>query len=403
MNPNEPLPAARPLEVTPFRHEGDEVYFALRDPTGIAAQPIAMSAAGYYVVTRLNGETTLGEIQADFAAQTGMRLPDEQVASLVSTLDEALLLDTPRFQAAYEQVCDAYRAAPTRDCRERYPDAAELRQSLRRMIAQGIATDVADVRGVIAPHLDYERGTPCYGDAYATLAAAGLADRYVILGTNHSGVSLSAVATTKDFETALGRVPTDRGFLNALERRLDTSLCQHEPDHRNEHSIELQLHILQVLHGERPFSILPILCPDGCGPTGTVPFDGEGVDLADLAQALHEVIAADQRRTVIIAAADLSHIGQHFGDEEPATPERLRAVESADREALKLLAGGDATGFVRLLQQEHNATRVCSSGCLYTLRAALPDGECRILRYHQAIDHEHDMHVTCAAGVVIGI
>ncbi|HPF69673.1 MAG TPA: AmmeMemoRadiSam system protein B, partial [Candidatus Krumholzibacteria bacterium] len=127
-------------------------------------------------------------------------------------LDKALLLDNDRFRAAHAAHVAAYRAAPARDNRQRWPDGDALRAEITAMLADGAAAPDGDVAGVIAPHLDYARGAPCYADAYAILDEAPPAERYVILGTNHAGLGRGVVATGKDFLTPLGRVPTDRGY-----------------------------------------------------------------------------------------------------------------------------------------------------------------------------------------------
>lgn len=268
------------------------------------------------------------------------------------------------------------------------------------IIASGTAAPVSEVRGLIAPHLDYPRGAPCYADAYATLRHVAPADRYVILGTNHAGRSAAVVATRKDFETPLGVAPVDAAFVDRLEARLGVDLCVAEDDHDIEHSVELQVHMLQVVQPERPFRIVPVLCPSPCGPTGLTPADGTGPDLDALADALSEELTADAERTVLIAGADLSHVGQRFGDPEVTTPEFLKDVEEVDRGLLRQLEKGATDDFVGRLAETDNPTRVCSAGCLYALMRALPGGTCRVMRYHQAVDMEQETHVTCAAGVV---
>jgi AmmeMemoRadiSam system protein B len=256
------------------------------------------------------------------------------------------------------------------------------------------------VNGLVAPHLDYPRGEPCYADAYATLAASGPADRYVILGTNHFGRATSAVATRKDFVTPLGLVETDRDFLGKLEERLGGTLLAEEPDHWREHSIELQVHFLQVTSNGSPFQIVPILCPDVSGRQAATSDGQNGADVRALAAAISALITEAPGRTVIIAGADLSHVGQRFQDPDPTTPERLEEIARSDRKLLDLLVQRNEDAFLARLIATSNATRVCSSGCLYGLLKALPGRPCRLLRYHQAVDMAAETHVTCAAAVI---
>lgn len=397
---HEALPALRPVEVTPVTGPDGEVRFVLHDRLRIAPQTLGVSAAGYFVLVHLDGAHSCADVQAAFVRHTGMRLPAEQIMNLVRVLDEGLLLEGPRFQAAYERYRGAYLAAEVRDSRDRYPPAKELRAELQQILAAGSAAPVANLRGLIAPHLDYARGAPCYADAYATLAQAPAADRYVILGTNHGGPAGGmVVATSKDFLTPLGRARTDVAFIEGLEQRLGASLRTGEEDHAGEHSIELQVHFLQMLAGERPFTIVPVLCRaprELCGdPPGF-----EGPELGTFGEALGAAIAAAPGRTVLLAGADLSHLGTRFGDPEPVTQAMLEETARSDRALLRFLEERAEREFVRRLAANENVTRVCSAGCIYALLTALPDRPCRLLSYHQAINYEADTHVTCAAMVV---
>ena len=394
------LPALRSIEIVPFERGEDDVYFALHDRLQLAPGSLAVSAVGYFVLAHLDGQHTCADIQAEFRKRVGMDLPEAEIHKLVRVLDEALLLDGDRFAQALAERRSAYLAAPARDNRNRYPNAVELRAEIEQMLAAGVAAPVVDLCGVIAPHLDYARGAPCYADAYATLAKVAPAARYVILGTNHSGMSPCVVATSRDFHTSLGLVPTDRAFISRLEGRLGQTLLGEETDHLLEHSVELQVHILQVILRDRSFAIVPVLCPDVCGPTGTAPLDGDGPDLRDFASALADEIASDGVRTIIIAGADLSHVGRHFNDPQATTPAFLEAVAASDKALLTLLEARDEDAFVARLGANDNATRICSAGCIFALLKALPGCHCRILKYHQAVDMPAETHVTCAAAVV---
>lgn len=394
------LPARRPLEIAPFRHENNEPGFALIDRLGIAPDSLSLTLFGYLVFAHLDGAHTCAEIQAFFQQRCGQNVPAEKILELVHALDQAFLLDTERFAQAYHDRRRAYADAPARDNCRRWPPPAQLRAEIETLLSAGAAARPRALRGLIAPHLDYQRGAPCYAAAYTTLALDLSAERYVILGTNHFGGATSVVATRKDFQTPLGRVPADRTFLSKIETRLGQSICEHEFDHLNEHSVELQVHVLQMLHAERPFEIVPVLCPDPSGPMGTAPCDGRGPDLGDFADALGELVRTTDKPTVLIAGADLSHVGQHFGEAETTTPEFLRQVAKSDQDLLALLEARREDDFVATVRAAQNATRICSVGCIYALLRALPNEPCTVLRYHQATNFEAETHVTCAAALI---
>ncbi|MFO0839212.1 MAG: AmmeMemoRadiSam system protein B [Phycisphaerae bacterium] len=402
MSNSSTLPALRPVEVRPIRAEDGDLLFVVRDYWQVAPRTLAVSPAGYFVMLHLNGRHTREQVAEAFSRQFESSLPTEQIDALIEALDESYLLENERFQQAYAALRAEYAASPVRDNRERYPGEAELRREIVEMLARqspASARRPAAPAGMIAPHLDYHRGGPCYAAAYAVLAAAVPADRYVILGTNHYGRGRGVVATKRDFLTPLGTARTDVDFIDFLETRVDTSLCDDEYDHRFEHSIELQVHILQTLYPGRGFSIVPVLCPDPSGPTGTRPADGRGCDLGAFADALRD-LTRDQPGTMLIASADLSHVGRHFGDPDVTTHEFLAQVGANDQRLLSLLAERREEEFVADVRAAGNATRICSVGCIYALLRALPNRACTILKYHQAIDLPAETNVTCAAGFV---
>ncbi len=394
---DQPLPAHRPLDVTAFK-SNRQLYFALRDLTGVAPRPVAMSLPGYFVLAHLDGGHDVAQIAAAFEREFGRGVAPDEILHVVHDLDQALLLQTERFEAAYAAQRDAYLRGDVRDNRARSPDAHALRSDiLHRVLAQPPQPRDAPVRGIIAPHLDYTRGAPCYATAFSALLAATPPDRFVILGTNHFGRGFDRlVATTRDFLTPLGRVETDRAFLAAVERRFGASICEHEFDHLAEHSIELPVQILQVGLVHRAFSIVPVLCPDpaacACQPGASY--------LARFAAALRAELDADPRPTVVIASADLSHVGQKFGETTPTDEAFLRLIEDSDRRHLQRLSEQGSAEFVSAVNASGNQTRICSVGALATLRATLHDRPLRLLAYHQAADFANETHVTCAAAVV---
>jgi MEMO1 family protein len=156
---------------------------------------------------------------------------------------------------------------------------------------------------------------------------------------------------------------------------------------------------LQHLYGPQNFSVVPLLCPDPCGPSGTVPDDGNGMALRVFAESLGELIASDPTNTLVVAGADFSHIGSSFGDDRPIDDAFLEEVRQADRRALDFLELGDPAGFLRCIAQQDNPTRICSAGCMFALLTALPGARGQVVRYHQAVDRESQTCVSCAAVV----
>lgn len=399
---DEPLPRPRGLEARPFVSDDGVEMFALIDPTGFAPAPVALTRVGCLTLTMLDGRRTAEQICAAVARQMGVQVRVDVVLALVDAVDRALMLDTPRFSAAYAEKRRLFRDADVRDNRDRWPDERSLRKEIEQTLAlSGQPAAKSAIQGIVAPHLDYARGKPCYATAYAALCEATTTfDRVVILGTNHYGTACGTVATGKDFLTPLGRMGTDRGFLSKLSTALDFDLCMHEFDHAREHSIELHVHLLQHAFAGRTISIVPLLCPDPSGPSGIFPADEEGPSLDDVADAIVALLAADDTPTLLIASADLSHVGQQFGEEDATDEVFLERVATSDRAALDLLVANRAEEFVRNIAKTANATRICSVGCLYVIRQVLRDCTFELLNYHQATDFQAETHVSCAAAIL---
>lgn len=371
----------------------------MRDVTGLSDAVVTMSIPALKVLELMDGTNTFDEIREAFHGSFGQMLAADTLEHMVQLLEQAHLLEGDSFEAHYAQLSANYLAQPARPMRDAMAlgivdDSGDL---FARMLAEyPPATASGLVVGLVAPHLDYPRGAPCYAKAYGLLRGRPAPQRVVVLGTNHFGRSTSVVTTGLGFETPLGCTPTDVGFIEALERRCG-GLRRFEMDHAKEHSVELQVAWLQHLFGAQSFQLVPILCPDPCGPTGMAPYDGCGVNLAEFVNALRDQLADDSADTLLVAGADLSHVGRAFGDECELDEPFLQRVRDHDRHALDRYASGEPGEFVQYLAADSNPTRVCSAGCMFTVATALPDASPTVLDYHQAVDRDSDTCVTCAA------
>ncbi len=350
-------------------------------------------------MTLMDGTKTCEGIRGRFLETLGQPLPAESLLSMLEQLEQAHFLEGEGFEEYYNARQAEYRSAGARTTPQAVPlgvqgDPAEF---FARVLGKADRLPLAGrVVGLIAPHLDYQRGEPCYAAAYAALPQPRAVDRVVILGTNHFGRSMSVVATTSDFTTPLGTSRTDRVFLERLEARCG-NLREYELDHLREHSVELQVMWLQHIYGAESFEMVPLLCPDPCGPTGTAPLDGNGVDLREFATALRELIEGEERATLVVAGADLSHVGAAFGDERKLDGVFAEEVRQRDRRALDKLEINDPDAFLRCVSAKENITRICSGGCIFVLSSVLPRATGTVLRYHQAVDEPSQTCVTCAA------
>lgn len=395
-------PHLRPIEASRVPVNGCE-RICISDPYRLSTAELVVSEPAVLILSLMDGANTCEDIRSQFRALSGHDLSPETLQSMIGHLDEAHMLEGDRFERYYASLTAEFCGSAVRPMTHAaghglHDDSGSL---YREMLDDVDVCELeGSVVGLIAPHLDYPRGQPCYAQAYATLRDRPVPDRIVILGTNHFGRSTSVVATGKAFSTPLGTTPADVGFLERLEARCG-HLRRFEFDHAREHSVELQVGWLQYLFGAESFEMVACLCPDPCGPTGTAPFDGCGPDLREFARALGELIASDGRDTLVVAGADLSHIGGQFGDQRQLDDAFTEEVRRRDTAVLEEIKSNSAEQFLDSVTRDGNATRICSTGCIFALMTAIPEATATLLGYHQAVDTATQTCVTCAAAVFV--
>ncbi|MFN8556872.1 MAG: AmmeMemoRadiSam system protein B [Dehalococcoidia bacterium] len=168
------------------------------------------------------------------------------------------------------------------------------------------------------------------------LAAGGprparAAEVVVIFGTDHHRSPGALTLTRPTVCDALGRAAGDLDAVDAMAAELgEEAAFAEELHHRSEHSVELAAVWLHHARGGEPCTVIPVLCghPMPYLLAGSPP--GAGTPAGRALAALRA--ATTGRRTVVVAAADLAHVGPAFGDQEPFTAAAKRAVRAADDE-----------------------------------------------------------------------
>lgn len=400
----EPVPVRLPEEA------GGAEVFLLKDPFRLAGdRQLVLPPAGLALAALLDGSRTAAEAAEELAARHGARVPLAQVAELVAALEEALLLDGPRFAAA---VADFARAdVREAACVGSYPgDPAELRAFLAAQYVRegGPGAGPADggddgargspIRGIVSPHIDMRRGGHAYAWTWRAVAEACPADLFVVFGTSHTGTapldggsSPRFALTRKAFRTPLGDVPTDVVVVDRLLERYagPDDLLAGEFHHRGEHSIEFQaVYLSWLFGGRRDVRILPVLC----GGLSDLPGDPSGDPSLT---AFHDALAAAladvaPERVAFVAAIDLAHVGSQF-HQPPLDEAGLARIEAQDRRTLEVALDERCPDALhRDIVADGDARGVCGHAPLVALLQALRRdpvaGE--LLRYDRWYDGE---------------
>jgi MEMO1 family protein len=407
VEPSLERPKLRSLNARRIEHQGQSVV-VLQDPAGVVPQPVLIPFDGYVQVVRhFDGQSTLMEIQARVLRDTGHFVAIKELEDLVRRFDEAMIIEGPAFAMFHQQYRQARRRPAAMAGRSYAATLRALRAQLDQLFvgSSGAGAPAIDgavpgsgFRGVLSPHIDFQRGGPVYTWSYRELVERSGADTFVILGVAHQYCRRRFALTYKDFETPLGDVPTDRAYVDGVAAMAGRDLFDDELTHRTEHSIEFQVVFLQyLLGGRRDFTIVPILVGSFHDLMERSIDPIQDPEVRRFIEALRIVEAGRGRSVAYIGGIDLCHVGPEFGDSSPVDPVLQEQVRRFDGEMLDRAAVGDAAGWFRTAGAIGNRWRVCGLAATYTFLHAIGPARGRLLKYEQALDDRRNCCVSFAS------
>jgi AmmeMemoRadiSam system protein B len=382
------FPKLRLVDTQVVTYEG-ETYLLLRDPLLLTERTILIPQPMIPALALCDGTRSPPTLRAALAIRYGLFLSTQRIEEFLKALDEALLLDNDRMRRARAIAQAQFRQAPYRTPASAglsYPkDPGELTRVLQKYLdqnsqngnQQGCISDgtpldgaIADgyIRGIISPHIDYERGGPVYAQVWSQAAeAVREAELAIIFGTDHFSEGHPITLTRQSYATPFGVLPTDTAIVDALADVLGVEEAYSgELHHRREHSIELAAVWMHHIRGGQPIQMVPIL-------TGSLDSTGSAMESARLTAFLDVLSGAMQgRKAIVVAAGDLAHVGPAF-DTEPVDPGKLILLKSADDELIQAMCQGDADGFHNAIRRVQDRNNVCGVSPIYlTLRLLAP-------------------------------
>jgi len=401
-------PRLRSLEtiVVPDPEHGR--VLVLRDTQGVSPAPAVIPPALIPILARFTGEQTCSEIARAASRELGGPVPTELVARIADELAEGLFLEGPAFDKALEGVKKQFRDAVLRPASHAggaySADRDELVLYLNdcclaRAEAKAPAAPGRTLRALVAPHIDPWRGAVGYGHAYEALkrGIADDADTFIVFGTSHAPMQEPFALCRKDFDTPLGPLAADVDAIDRIAAKCPYDPYADELNHRREHSIEFQALFLKHVLGDRPARIVPVLA--GLGrqqASGKDPVADAGA--MALLDAVRDLVVERGRRAVVIAGADLAHVGPRFGDSRPFGPEQRSALGEKDAASLELARCRDAGGFWRDVVADLDTRRVCGLSPMYAmLRTMSEEATGTLLHYEQTVDAQDGSIVSHAA------
>jgi AmmeMemoRadiSam system protein B len=388
-------PALRRVHPVPLQKD-NQVFLGLRDPCMLKDQMMVVPPQAFQVMQFFNGENSVDQIAAT------LKLPDAaQLVELVRKLDEFGLLWGPTCEELENAKKASLRTAgafPKGATAALGEDPAQIRAQLEKWIDEAEDAEIDEpIVGLVACHLDYQRGHPVYAASYRAIAKGPKPDRVVVLGTNHFGLGDGVVVSDLGYESPLGRIECDRAVLESLRGSLGDKAFIDILDHLPEHSIQVHLPWIQHLFGQVP--VVSALVPDPV--VGLIADDGKRAGVDEFVAALDGALGRAGGRTLFIASADMSHVGPAFGEPTPVTDQRRREVEQHDRAMMRaFIEGPDA--LVAQMTSLKNPTRWCSVGNMVAAARLAKPSSIELIDYRQASDDQGTALVSSASMVFLG-
>jgi hypothetical protein len=220
-----------------------------------------------------------------------------------------------------------------------YPgDREELAVMIDELL--GSADDVKKgAPGVIAPHAGYVFSGRCAGHSFSALKKG---DTFMILGFSHSGIGRDRLSlSANEWQTPIGLCNNDSELASSLVES-GIAVIDERP-HMHEHSIEVQVPFLQVLHKDPV--ILPVSVP-------------HFIDFKATGRKIAGAVKASGRNISIIASSDFTHYGPNYGY-VPFSNDIRENLRKLDMGAVEKIRNMDSDGFLKYI--DRTGATICGS------------------------------------------
>lgn len=403
------MPRVRPLDLQPVVHQGQRMWL-LRDPLELDQRQLILPPLLAHMLRYFDGRHTPAQIRQAISADAGFDVPAEAIEDALTELDRAFLLDNERAAKAQNAQRGLYCAQPFRPpalADRSYPGQEEALIRLFDHYTQGDdrrGWDEGVGRGIVSPHIDYQRGGPVYAKVWGRSAESILAaDLVIILGTDHYGSAGSITLTRLPYATPFGVLPTDRAVIDQLAGAIgEEAAFAEELHHRTEHSVELSavwLHDVFRRADQMPCPMVPVLVGSFHHflSNGSHPATDETIQrfLASL-----RAISAT-RRVLVVGSVDLAHVGPAFGDDFSMDSVRRAALSAEDEILMSTIQHGDAAGFYDRIAAVADRNRICGFAPLYLMLSYLGPTTGRRVAYQHCPADDQDQSLVSICGMLL--
>ncbi len=417
MSVSEQYPALRPLDFQPITYQNQQMWL-LRDPLRLSAEQLIFPAPMAQLLMFIDGTRTVEQIQADFSQYVGSTVERELVVDAIAKLDATYLLNNQRAREAETNLLTTFRQQTVRPpalADLSYPSnsaelSAQFARYAQRPVQHPFDKQPADAwqtwrgRGIISPHIDYQRGGGVYARVWERAhAAVAEADLVIIFGTDHNGGDNTVTLTKLPFATPYGVLPTDSAVVDALAEAIGPEAAYAEElHHRDEHSIELSavwLHHVYAQLAIDPKPMVPILI----GSFHRLVSNGDRPEANARISAVIETIhaATTGKKVLAVASVDMAHVGPAFGDTTPMDRLRRDALRDADFALLEAASHGDAAGWYDQISAVADRNRVCGFSPVYYLLRFLGPTNGHPIAYDQCGADAEEQSLVSIGGMLL--
>jgi AmmeMemoRadiSam system protein B len=399
-------PLLRPLDFQPVYFQGQSMWY-LRDPLQLSDQQLFMPEAMGPLLSLMNGERSAAEIHDSFCKIVGAVLDLQITTNAIARLDDAYLLENENSKMAKQVLLNEFRSQPYRPpalAGNSYPsDSLALTEHLQNYSSNEVFSNWTG-RGIVSPHIDYNRGGSVYSQVWRS-AEAGILDAELVLifGTDHYGGPGAITLTGLPYATPYGVMPNDEALVDKLAAALDPEAAfAEELNHRQEHSIELSavwLHHIFHQAGKEPSPMVPILVGSFHNflVNGGKPADDARIN------AFLEVLQKEtaDRRVLSVASVDLAHVGPVFGDQFVMDPARREKLAEQDFNLITTAIQGDAESWYSQIASIGDRNRICGFAPTYLMLKYLGKTNGKQIAYDQCPADDQEASLVSICGLLI--
>lgn len=410
-NNETPLPERPKLifvNVNPSRGYGSDSII-VSDPSRVIPQPIEIPRSILPILELCDGTRTAYEIKGALLFQ-GIILNEDGILEALQQMDSALLFENGQYMKAKTDKLSSYRQLRRRPMAHGgavYPtNAAQLTDFIEENLQLSSGSchpmgHLGTLKGLVSPHIDYNRGKSTYAHLWAH-ANPYMTDieQLIVLGTDHNGGLGSITPTRQNYSTPFGTLRTDMVAVGEILENLDEETVDNEElHHLSEHSIELALVWAHYFIKKKTISVIPILCGSFQHFINDRKYPDVDEKISNFVEVLKRI--SDRKKTLIIAAGDLAHVGPQFGDSSKYDGEEKTILEGKDRETLTAIENGDADKFFSLSMEEQDSRKICGLSSIYLMLRVIGNTEGKTIQYDQCPADEANTSLVSIAGSLL--